>query len=135
MRSLKKIIIHSSATPEGRDDKVEDIRRWHKAKGWSDIGYHFVIELNGALRIGRPLERVGAHAKGHNRGSIGICYVGGADKDLKPKDTLTDDQQSTLEALIIDLKRSYSTISEVIGHNEVSSKACPGFKVSDKLSI
>ena len=79
MRDINKIIIHCSATPEGRDVNTETIRQWHTAKGWSDIGYHYVIELDGSVNMGRDIDRIGAHTKGHNTGSIGICYVGGMD--------------------------------------------------------
>ena len=106
MRPLDTIIIHCSATPEGRDVSADDIRSWHKARGWSDIGYHFVVNIDGFLQMGRPIEQIGAHAKGYNRKSIGICYIGGTDADLNAKDTLNEAQRETIQALIIDLKRS-----------------------------
>ena len=67
MRPIDTIIVHCSATPEGRDVSVSEIRKWHKARGWSDIGYHFVITLDGTMNVGRPIEKIGAHAKGYNR--------------------------------------------------------------------
>ena len=100
-RKIDKIIIHCAATPEGRDVKTETIKSWHvKGNGWSDIGYHFVIELDGVVKTGRPLHRAGAHTKGHNATSIGICYVGGIDKDKKPKDTRTEAQRKAMDQLI-----------------------------------
>ena len=88
MREINKIIVHCSATREFQDVKTEEIRRWHMDKGWSDVGYHYLIELDGSINKGRPVERIGAHCKGHNNDSIGVCYIGGVDKDLKAKNTL-----------------------------------------------
>jgi N-acetylmuramoyl-L-alanine amidase len=97
MRKINKIILHCTATPEGRHTTVEDIRRWHKAQGWSDIGYHYVVYLDGSVHEGRPVDIVGAHTKGHNTGSISVVYVGGIDKmNLKPKDTRTEEQKEAL---------------------------------------
>jgi len=129
-RKIDKIIIHCAATPEGRDVKTETIKSWHvKGNGWSDIGYHFVIELDGAVKNGRPLHRSGAHTKGHNATSIGICYVGGIDKDKKPKDTRTEAQRMAMDKLIADLKMDHPTAT-IHGHNEFAAKACPSFDVS-----
>lgn len=131
-RAINKIIIHCSATPEGRDVKTETIRAWHLKRGWSDIGYHYVIELDGSICEGRPLERTGAHCKGHNTGSIGICYVGGVDEEMNPKDTRTDEQRSALHSLLFDLTDNFPKAT-VHGHNEFSSKACPSFNVQTEL--
>ena len=129
-RKIDKIIIHCAATPEGRDVKMETIKSWHvKGNGWSDIGYHYVIELDGSVKAGRPLHRSGAHTKGHNATSIGICYVGGIDKDKKPKDTRTEAQRKAMDQLVDDLKMEHPTAS-VHGHNEFAAKACPSFDVS-----
>lgn len=131
-RFINKIVIHCSATPAERDVTVEEIRRWHvKERGWSDIGYHFVIHLDGSVHEGRPLERSGAHARGHNRNSIGICYVGGASADdfRKAEDTRTDAQITAMRALVAGLKSVYPA-AELVGHNELdSNKACPSFDV------
>ena len=84
MRKINKIIIHCSATPEGRNIKMETIKSWHvKGRGWSDIGYHFVIELDGTLKVGRHMEKMGAGVKGQNNNSIHVCYIGGIDKSSK----------------------------------------------------
>ena len=130
MRTIDKIIIHCAATPEGRDVKTETIKSWHvKGNGWSDIGYHYVIELDGSVKPGRPLHRSGAHTKGENAGSIGVCYVGGIDKDKKPKDTRTDAQRKAMDELIVALTMDYPGAT-VHGHNEFAAKACPSFDVS-----
>jgi len=127
MRPINRIIWHCSATPEGRDVGVEEIRRWHvEGRGWSDIGYHFVIELDGKVQTGRPLARMGAHVAGHNRDSIGICYVGGVDAQMKPKDTRTDAQRTALYELTAKLRQRYPGAT-VHGHNEFANKACPSF--------
>lgn len=135
MRNINKIIIHCTATPEGRDVTVGEVRAWHLARGWSDIGYHYLITLNGTVEVGRPESKVGAHVKGHNKNSIGIAYVGGMDKDFKnPKDTRTPEQKEALIWLVSELKRKYSG-STVHGHNEFSSKACPSFDVKNEINL
>lgn len=132
MRQIKKIIIHCSATKEGADFHVSDVRKWHQAKGWCDCGYHFVITLSGAIELGRPLSMMGAHCQGQNADSIGICYIGGLDKDGKAKDTRTDAQKDALRVLIELLKKAYKIDgSQVFGHRDFTSgKACPCFDVA-----
>ena len=93
MRRIDKIIIHCSGTKAEHDIDASDIRQWHKAKGWSDIGYHYFIKLNGTVETGRYIEKVGAHAFGYNKRSIGICYAGGVAENGIPKDTRTEDQK------------------------------------------
>ena len=134
-RQIEKIIVHCSATPEGRDVKVETIKKWHvEDNGWSDIGYHWVIELDGSIRKGRPEAQEGAHAKGNNKASIGVCYIGGVDdSDMNPKDTRTDKQKESLHCLLIDLLGRYPD-AEIIGHRDVSSKACPSFDAKTEYS-
>ena len=133
MREINKIIIHCSATPEFRHVTVDDIRRWHvDGNGWSDIGYHYVIPLNGTLQEGRDLRRIGSHVKGHNKDSIGVCYVGGVDEDMKPKDTRTAAQKIAMQKLLLSLTDTYEGIT-IHGHNEFSSKACPSFDVQTEL--
>jgi N-acetylmuramoyl-L-alanine amidase len=128
MREIKEIILHCSATKEGKDFDVEDIRDWHLKRGWSDVGYHYVILLDGTVQEGRPLHRIGSHAKGHNKYSIGICYIGGLDDEMKAKDTRTEEQKKALKELVEELYYKHRD-AKVIGHNEISSKACPSFDV------
>ena len=128
MRKISKIILHCTATPEGRDVSVDDIRQWHLDRGWSDIGYHYVIDINGNLKEGRDVRRAGAHVRGYNKGSIGIAYVGGVDANLHPKDTRTEDQKGRLKAIILDLMDEHSEAT-LHGHNEFANKACPSFDV------
>jgi len=131
MRKIDTIVIHCSATPEGRDVSVATIRKWHKDRGWRDIGYHYVIGLNGEIWKGRPIRQRGAHVKGHNTGSIGICYVGGVTNDgrLAPKDTRTPEQKTALVSLIRGLLVDYPAIKTICGHRDFPgvAKACPCF--------
>lgn len=127
IRTINKVIWHCAATREGQDVKTATIRHWHvNDRGWSDIGYHFVIELDGSVHAGRPLIRTGAHVAGHNRHSIGICYVGGLDANGKPKDTRTEDQKKALYELTGRLLHRFPGAT-VHGHNEFAAKACPCF--------
>lgn len=126
MRKINEIIIHCADTPEGRDDKAADIDRWHKQRGFDCIGYHYVIDLDGTIEAGRDIERAGAHAQGHNANSIGICYIGGADKNMKPKDTRTEAQKESLLCLLQFLRLMYKD-AKIIGHRDVSAKPCPSF--------
>lgn len=130
MRRIDQIIWHCTATPEGREVTVHDVRRWHVAdRGWSDIGYHFLIELDGTVRVGRPLGRAGAHVRGRNRHSVGIAYVGGVCAAMRPKDTRTPAQRNALYAVTQDMLRLFPRAG-VHGHNEFAARACPSFDVA-----
>lgn len=129
MRKINEIILHCTATPEGKDCTVAQIDQWHNARGFKGIGYHFVIYRDGSVHHGRPVEQAGAHTKGHNASSIGVCYVGGCAKDGKtPKDTRTAAQRTAMEWLVRDLLTKYPGAT-VHGHNEFAAKACPSFDV------
>ncbi|MFC3074908.1 N-acetylmuramoyl-L-alanine amidase [Shinella pollutisoli] len=129
-RAIDTIWIHCAATPEGKDYTVADIRAWHKARGWSDIGYHYVIYRDGSIHLGRPIGQIGAHVEGHNLNSVGIVYVGGLAADGKTaKDTRTAAQRSSLLWLTDALRAKHRGIKRVRGHNEVAAKACPSFDV------
>lgn len=130
MRPINEIIIHCTATPEGRTVTVAEIDAWHKARGWSGIGYHRVIGLDGERWIGRPIEKIGAHVSGHNTGTVGVVYVGGVAKDgTTPKDTRTEAQKASLIAEIVELRDRFG-IKKISGHNEYAAKACPSFVAS-----
>ena len=127
MRKINEIIVHCAATREGRDFTVEDITRWHKARGFATIGYHYVIYRDGSIHEGRPLEQVGAHCVGHNKHSIGICYIGGCASDGKtPKDTRTPEQKEALLALLRRLKARFPNAT-IHGHRDFAAKACPSY--------
>tara|TARA_R100000329_G_C7483006_1_gene170148 strand:- start:137 stop:550 length:414 start_codon:yes stop_codon:yes gene_type:complete len=134
MRELNRIILHCSATKEGKDYSVETIRDWHvKGRGWSDIGYHWVIRLDGSIEVGRPLEKSGAHTKGHNKDSVGVCYIGGCDADGKPKDTMNPEQEKAWRMIVLSLRTLYGDLT-IHGHNEFAKKACPSFIVKEKFA-
>lgn len=132
MRTINEIIVHCTATPEGKDFKAKDIDRWHKERGWKKIGYHYVIDLDGTIEKGRGENEVGAHCNGRNAHSIGVVYVGGLAKDGKtPKDTRTEAQKEALWKILISLIIKYPDAT-IHGHNEFSSKACPCFNVKEE---
>lgn len=133
-RHINKIIIHSTATPQGRHVSVKDVERWHIARGFSTIGYHYLIGLDGTIELGRSVHQTGAHAKGHNRRSLGIAYVGGCDNDMNPKDTRTATQDMALTNLLRSLIEIYPGCT-IHGHNEFSSKACPSFNVQEEYGF
>ena len=133
MRKITEIIIHCSATKEGKDYTVADIDRWHRQRGFNGIGYHFVIYRDGSVHVGRALAEPGAHCKGHNALSIGICYIGGQSVTGKPKDTRTEAQKASLSALVEQLHEEFPQAT-IHGHNEFSAKACPCFDVRKELA-
>ena len=132
-RKINSIILHCSATVDGKQVTVDDITKWHKARGFNTIGYHYVIYLDGTVHVGRNIDVIGAHCEGHNTGSIGICYVGGIAKDHKtPKDTRNDAQRNALRELVKKLLDTYLLKpANVHCHNEYAAKACPCFKIED----
>lgn len=152
---IDAIVIHCSATREGQDVRAADIRKWHLERGFADIGYNYVIDLDGTVEVGRPLTRDGAHCntaglsgKSYNKHSIGICYVGGLDAKGNPKDTRTPAQKIAMSKLVHKLMWEYPII-EVIGHRDASPdkngdgkitsnewiKSCPCFEVKSEFPI
>jgi len=138
MRSITDIIVHCSDTPpnwrknQRTSTKVAEIKRWHvKERGWSDIGYHFIIDRDGTVAIGRPITRIGAHTKGRNKGSIGICLIGGkgSNSDDNFADHFTPEQENSLFELIDGLNEQHGGLLNFSGHNEHANRACPGFNV------
>lgn len=132
-RRIDEIIVHCTATPEGRDYTVDQCRDDHKKRGFSDIGYHYVIYRDGTTHEGRNVDVSGAHCVDHNAHSIGISYVGGVENlpgvpynKLKPKDTRTPEQKAELLSLLMDLKKLYPK-AKIYGHRDFASKPCPSF--------
>lgn len=134
-RPISEIIFHCTATPEGKDFTVADIRAWHKARGWADIGYHYIVYRDGRIMVGRPIGQIGSHVAGHNTGTIGVSYVGGVSADGKAaKDTRTPEQIRSMLYLRNALMAKHKGIKKLSGHNEYAAKACPSFSVpSDPL--
>ena len=133
-RNIKELIVHCSATPEGKDYSVDTIRQWHLQRGFSDIGYHYVIYRDGSIHIGRDESIIGAHCTGHNTNSIGICYIGGCASDGKtPKDTRTTEQKQSLVKLLKELKTKYPQAS-IHSHKDFTNKACPSFDATKEYS-
>lgn len=130
MRKISEIILHCSATREGKAFTVSDIDRWHRERGWKGCGYHYVITLDGNVEQGRPEQVVGAHCTGRNSESIGVCYIGGCDMVGKSKDTRTPEQKKAMVTLVRQLMQTHGIgIEDVRCHNEFSSKACPSFSI------
>jgi N-acetylmuramoyl-L-alanine amidase len=146
MRQLDTIILHCSATPpdwmagRGVEAKRDEIDRWHKARGWRGIGYHFLVDRDGKIAKGRPVSEVGAHVSGHNIGSIGICLVGGkwpqgawGVKTDDFFDHFTPAQDVAVRDLVDSLSDLYG-IEHIKGHNDFTdTKGCPSFTVSEWL--
>ena len=132
-RTINEIILHCSATPEGKDYSVDTIRKWHLQRGFSNIGYHYVIYRDGSIHSGRDVNISGAHCTNHNSKSIGVCYIGGLDFTGKnAKDTRTEEQKKSLVNLVKQLMSIYKlSTSNVHCHNEYANKACPSFKIND----
>ena len=128
-RQIKYLVVHCSATPEGRNHTAKDIDAWHRQRGFEGIGYNYVIRLDGTVEEGRDVNKIPSHVKGYNKESIGICYIGGIDKNtLQPKDTRTPAQKEALKKLLVELKKLYPQ-AEILGHRDFPNvaKACPCF--------
>lgn len=129
MRKINWLVIHTAATRPSMDVGAKEIRSWHKAKGWSDIGYHYVIRRDGRVEKGRPDTKMGAHVRGYNRDSLGVCLVGGVnERTLKPESNYTQAQWTSLEKLLRDLSTKHPQ-ANVRGHRDFPNvaKACPCF--------
>lgn len=123
MRAIRRHIVHCSASTHG---DVKEIRRWHQARGWQDIGYHFVIRPDGEVEVGRMLHEMGAHCEGYNRDSIGTCLIGNTE--------FTPAQFATLRRLHAMLQALFPGIT-AHGHREFNPhKTCPNFAVAKILT-
>ena len=142
MRQINEIIVHCTATradwwsDRSSRDKVEEVRRWHtQERGWKNIGYHWLIDLDGTVVKGRDESVTGAHVAGHNANSIGVSLFGGhgGSNDDKFEDNFTPEQDASLRQLIRDIKDRHN-ITKISGHNEYANKACPCFRVGNWLN-
>lgn len=122
MRKIKWIVVHCSATPNGKEFHASDIDRWHKERGWAGCGYHYIIPLDGILEPGRPEDQPGAHVEGYNKDSIGICMIG--------TDEFMAAQYDTLAGMLIEMRERFPNAS-ILGHRDFPEvhKICPGFDV------
>jgi N-acetylmuramoyl-L-alanine amidase len=135
MRDVKRIILHCTATAASSHIDVATVRKWHKKRGFSDCGYHYLLHLDGTIEIGRPVSIKGAHTKGANFDSIGVAYAGGLDDETRePKDTMTVRQEAAFMSLVDSLRTVFGYLT-LHGHNEFSTKACPSFIVQEKFSF
>lgn len=128
-KTTNRIVLHCSATRAIQNVGAADIRKWHKAQGWSDIGYHYVIRRDGRVERGRAEDEVGSHVKGHNATSVGVCMVGGLNNvTWKPESNFTPAQWAALEKLVRSLTIRYP-LAKVLGHRDFPGvqKACPCF--------
>lgn len=142
-RPISRIVVHCSATVPDPKLGVKDIDRWHRERGFAQVGYHYVIPVSGTVQFGRGIERVGAHAQGFNQGSVGICLIGGVDAKGKPADNFAPVQKRALRELIEDLLTRIDGTPDICGHRDLSPdldmngvvspnewmKACPSFDV------
>jgi len=126
------IVVHCSATEPNQNIGVEEIRQWHMAHGWDDVGYHVVIRRTGKIEFGRQMDAVGAHVRGHNRESVGICMIGGLDSEGRPANTFTRQQFDALHEVLDVLLLAYPG-AEILGHRDFPGvqKECPCFDVKD----
>lgn len=127
-REIKYLVVHCTATKEGADFTAKDIDGWHKNQGWSEIGYNYVVRLNGVVELGRDVDKIPAQVKGYNSNAIGVVYVGGIDEKGNPKDTRTPKQKEALLKLLKELKKLYPK-AIIQGHRDFPkvAKACPSF--------
>lgn len=135
MRQITQIVVHCSATKPNQRFTAKNIKRWHTdpepdGNGWDDIGYHYVIRRDGVLERGRDIATPGAHARGHNKLSIGICLIGGIDNNGKPEQNYTSAQYVTLAKLLLVLEVTFPN-AEIMGHNDLSNRDCPCFDVGE----
>lgn len=148
-RKIDLLVVHCSATFADMDIGASEIRKWHvEDRGWSDIGYHFVIRRDGTVEKGRKEYRQGAHAFGYNKHSLGICMVGGVDQRGKSAGNFTSPQYYALAKLLATLVKKYDLPqSAIVGHRDLSPdknkdgkvtedewlKQCPSFEVQEFL--
>lgn len=131
-RKINLIVLHCYATKEGQNFTVDDVNRWHIARGFKKIGYHYVIDLDGTIHKGRDESEIGAHAEGYNSNSVGISYCGGCDKNGKAKDTRTKAQIESQCRIVYELLNKYNlTLNNVKCHYQLckNGKQCPSHTI------
>jgi len=149
MRNISSIVVHCSATYPHQDIGVNEIKEMHLKRGFNDVGYHYVIKKDGTIQEGRNVQKMGAHVRGHNRNSIGVCYVGGLNADGIAEDTRTAQQDASLLKLLSSLIVTFQSIKSIVGHRDLSPdkdgdgkveshewlKQCPCFNAMDEYKF
>lgn len=132
LKSVDYLVVHCSATTPTMDIGKAEIDKWHRKRKMLKIGYHYVIRRDGVLEEGRAHDVMGAHVRGWNDVSMGICLVGGIDKDGTPEDNFTDEQKSALRSLL-DYLKGHHPDAKVQGHRDFPgvAKACPCFDAGE----
>ncbi len=135
MKDVLYIVVHCTATRLSQRVTIDDIDRWHKARGYAQCGYHWYIDREGTIKEGRPEKLAGAHVRHYNQHAIGVCYEGGLDEKGRPKDTRTPEQKAALWFLLEDLKKDYPK-AKIVGHRDFPhvAKQCPCFDVQTEYS-
>ena len=127
MRTITLIVLHCDGIMPHQHNTIEKVDAYHKSLGWKGVGYHYYVDRFGQVATGRPLEEVGAHCKGHNKYSIGICYEGGLDAQGRPCDTRTREQRVALRELVERLHGMFPK-ALIVGHHDLNpTKPCPCF--------
>lgn len=138
-RKIDYVVLHCAATSLSHDDHIdiEDIRDWHvNGNGWRDVGYHYVIDRKGNIQEGRNLNTIGAHVRGYNSRSIGICLIGGFDRrgrgNLPYKKLYNLKQRNALSFLLDKLTKKFPR-AKIKGHRDFPgvNKICPSFNVKE----
>lgn len=131
--STTKIVVHCADTYDHMDIGALEIDQWHRSRGWLAIGYHFVIRRDGTVETGRPPRVEGAHVRGHNSDSIGICLIGGRGANKKPEDNFTFEQKTALKT-VLEVLRCFYPEAQIVGHYQLDDgKACPSFDIPEYL--
>lgn len=134
-KETKYIVIHAADTYASMDIGAEEIDRWHRSRGFFRIGYHYVIRRDGTVETGRELDQMGAHVRGHNKHSVGVCMVGGKAKNGGPEDNFTPEQFVVLADIVDELRDLYPNAT-VVGHNYLDkNKDCPCFNLEERLPL
>lgn len=126
MRAIDKIIFHCSASDKPEFDDVSVMRKWHMARGFTDVGYHYFIRKDGVIQVGRPLDQIGAHTQGHNTGSVGVCFHG--------LNNFTPAQVNAIHLVVDEIEKVVGQKLELFSHRDFTHlKTCPNFVLADFL--
>ena len=135
MKDVLYIVVHCTDTRVNQKVTVGDIRNWHLARNFADIGYHWVIDQEGNILKGRDEKYAGEHVKHYNQHAIGVCYIGGMDEQGRYADTRTPAQKAALHYLLEELKDTYPQ-AKIVGHRDFPNvaKPCPCFDAQSEYA-